>query len=120
MNDPIGMVIDIVYDDPQGSKIIAVVDFPELILNYSLIPGSLPTHILIPITDPGKTWERVVVWLTTRKQRGTPCAELVGFSRATDSEMMTIGNTLHELDRMRRLKTGQGKTVDIRREFKKK
>ena len=69
---------------------------------------------------PGKTWERVVVYLSTGRQRRTPGAELVGFSRATDSEMMAIGNPLHELDRLSILKIGQGKSSDMRREFEKK
>ena len=57
MNGSMGTVIDIVYDDARGSRVpgalplyVVVVDFPESILSYSLIPGSPPTHIPIPIT----------------------------------------------------------------------
>ena len=158
MNGSMRTVIDIVDDDPQGSKVIGalplyvVVDFPESTLSYNLIPGSPPTRIPIPTTTEscehnfcfmttiplrickaittyksqgitvghGYLWERVVVWLATGKQRRTPGAELVDFSRATDSEMMAIGNPLHELDRMGILKIGQGKASDMRRDFENK
>ena len=150
-------VIDIVYDDAQGGKLIGalplyvVVDFPESTLSYKLITGSPSIHIPIPITTercerkccsmptiplrickaittyksqvitvgPDNTWARVVVWLATRNQKRTPGAESVDFSRATDSEMMAIGNPLHQLDQMGILKIGQGKASDMRREFEK-
>ena len=150
-----GTIIDIVYYDARGSKLIGalplyvVVDFPESTLSLNLIPGSPSTHIPIPITTercerkccsmttiplrickaittykaqgitvgPDKTWKRVVVVLATGRQRRTPGAELVGFSRATDSEMMAIGNPLHEIDCMSILKIGQGNATDMRKEF---
>ena len=65
-------------------------------------------------------WKRVVVWLTTGKQRRNPGAELVIFPRATNSEMMAIGNSLHELDRIRILKIGQGKASNMCRDFENK
>ena len=49
-------MIDIIYDDAQGIKLIGalplyvVVDFPKSTLIYNLIPGSPATHISIPIT----------------------------------------------------------------------
>ena len=64
---------------------------------------------------PDKTWKRVVVVLSTGRQRRTPGAELVVFFRATDSEMMAIGNPLHEIDRMSILKIGQGNASDTRK-----
>ena len=68
----------------------------------------------------GYLWEQVVVWLVTGKQRRNPGAELVDFSRATDSEMMATGDPLHELDRIGILKIGQGKDSDMRRDFDNK
>ena len=66
---------------------------------------------------PGKTWKQVVVVLSPGRQRRTPGAELVGFSRATNSEMMAIGNPLHELDCMSILEIGQGNAADMHKEF---
>jgi len=43
---------------------------------------------------PDKTWNVVVAVLSTGSQRRTPGAELVGFSRATDSEMLAIGQPI--------------------------
>ena len=59
----------------------------------------------------------MIVWLATGRQKKTPGAELVGFSRAMNSEMMTIGNPLHKIDRIDILKIVQGKVCDIRRVF---
>ena len=56
MNGSMGTIIDIVYDDARGIKLIGalplyvVVDFPESTLSLNLIPGSPSTHIPIPIT----------------------------------------------------------------------
>ena len=47
---------------------------------------------------PGKVWEKVVICLATGRQKKTPGAELVGFSRATDSNMIAIGTPLHSID----------------------
>jgi len=55
-NGSMGTIIDIVYYDARGSKLIGalplhvVVDFPESTLSHNLIPGSPSTHIPIPIT----------------------------------------------------------------------
>ena len=43
---------------------------------------------------PDKTWNVVVAVLSTGSQRRTPGAELVGFSIATDSEMLAIGQPI--------------------------
>ena len=64
---------------------------------------------------PDKTWKRVVVVLSTGRQIRTPGAELVVFLRATDSEMIAIGNPLHMINRMSILKIGQRNDSDMRR-----
>ena len=69
MNESMGTVIDIVYDDAQGNKLIGalplyiVVDFPESTLSYNLILGSPSTHIPIPITT--ERCERKCCYMTT-------------------------------------------------------
>ena len=68
----------------------------------------------------GNICGRVIVWLGTGKQRKTPGEELVGFSRATDSEMMAISKPLHEIDMSGILTIGQGKASNMRRSFKNK
>ena len=53
---------------------------------------------------PSKVWEQVVILLATGRRKKAPGAELVGFSRAIESEMTTIENPLHQIDRMGILK----------------
>ena len=59
----------------------------------------------------------MIVWLATGRRRKTLGTDLVGSSRAIYSEMMTIGNPLHKIDRIDILKIVQGKVCDIRRVF---
>ena len=59
----------------------------------------------------------MVVWLANGRQRKTADAELVGFSRATDPEMMVIGNALHSIDKLSLSKLGQEKGCDRSRGF---
>ena len=65
-------------------------------------------------------WEHLVVLLAIGKERKTPGAELVAFSRATYSQMVAIGDPLHEIDRLGIMTSGQGKIVDMRKKFEKK
>lgn len=65
----IGCVIDIVYDDPHGSKgigvlpLYVVIGFPKSTLIYRSIPGSPPAHI--PITASADRYERNCCSMTT-------------------------------------------------------
>ena len=51
-----GTMIDIVYNDAKGSKLIGAlpsyvfVNFSESTLSYNLVPGSPSTHIPVPTT----------------------------------------------------------------------
>ena len=64
-----------------------------------------------------KVWKRVVVCLPTGRQRKTPGAELVGFSRATEPGRLAIGNRLCDLDRINLLKLGTSIACQKRIEF---
>lgn len=69
MNGSMGIVIDIVYDEARGSKLIDVLplyvifDFLESTMHYNLIPGTPPTHI--PITITTERCERFFCSMTT-------------------------------------------------------
>ena len=64
-----------------------------------------------------KVWDKVVIYLATGRQRKTPGAELVGISRATDYQMMSIENPLYSIDIMSLSKLGQCNIYDRCREF---
>ena len=65
-----------------------------------------------------KVWKRVTVCLPTGRQRKTPGAELVGFTRVTEPGRLVIGNPPCNVDRISLLKVGTSSACQKRIEFK--